>query len=121
MLQERFSRRQMTKWMGIGAAGVGTLAWPALTRADGVIVVEPPQCDPACPQPVRVGDQLVVKSHRVDVTIANQVASTKIDQVFFNPNDWVAEGTYIFPIPDGATVAKFTMIVDGQEIEATVL
>ena len=43
------------------------------------------------------------------MTIANQVATTTIDQVFFNPNDWVAEGTYIFPIPESATVGKFTM------------
>ena len=36
---------------------------PLGARADGVIIVDPPQCDPACPGPIRVGDQLVVKSH----------------------------------------------------------
>ena len=86
-----------------------------------MIIVEPPPCDPACPGPIRVGDQLTVKSHRVNVTIANQVATTAIDQVFFNHNEWVAEGTYIFPMPDGATVSKFTMTVDGQQIEAKIL
>jgi len=91
------------------------------TRADGLIIVEPPPCDDGCPGPIRVGDQLIVKSHRVDVIIVNQVATTTIDQVYFNPNEWVAEGTYIFPIPDGATVSKFTMIVDGQAIEAKIL
>ena len=90
-------------------------------RADGLIIVEPPPCDSGCPGPIRIGDYMVVKSHRVDVTIVNQVATTTIDQVFFNPNEWVAEGTYIFPIPDGATVSKFTMIVDGQPIEAKIL
>jgi Ca-activated chloride channel family protein len=94
---------------------------PLAARADGVIIVDPPPCDPACPEPIYVGDQLIVRSHRVDVTIENQVATTTIDQVFNNPNDWVAEGIYIFPIPEGATVDKFTMIVDGKSIEAKIL
>ena len=98
-----------------------SLATPALTRADGLIIVEPPECDPACSEPIYVGDQLNVTSHVVKVVIADQVATTTIDQVFHNPNDWVAEGTYIFPLPNGATVDKFTMIVDGQAIEAKIL
>ncbi len=95
---------------------------PTPARADGVIIVDPPPCDPACPpdEPWLIADGLEVKYHRVDVTIADQVATTKIDQVFHNPNDWVAEGTYIFPIPDSATVSNFVMLVDGQEIEATI-
>jgi Ca-activated chloride channel homolog len=97
------------------------LVMPLAARADGVVIVDPPPCDPACPRPILVGDQLIVKSHRVEVTIADQVATTSIDQVFNNPNDWVAEGTYIFPIPDGATVDKFTMIVDGEPVEAKIL
>ena len=98
-----------------------SLLVPLTARADGVIIVDPPQCDPACPGPTYIGDQLVVRSHKVDVTIDNQLAATKIDQVFFNPNDWVAEGTYIFPIPEGATVDKFTMTIDGQVVEAKIL
>lgn len=97
-----------------------SLAAPSLARADGVIITEPPDCDPACPEPWLIEDGLVVKYHRVDVTISDQVATTRIDQVFHNPNDWVAEGTYIFPIPQGATVADFAMYVDGQKIEATI-
>jgi Ca-activated chloride channel homolog len=122
MAEQRISRRQFSTVLAGAAATVGALAVPHWARADGVIIVEPPQCQTgACPSPIRVGDQLVVKSHRVDVQIASQVATTRIDQVFFNPNEWVAEGTYIFPIPEGATVAKFTMIVDGQAIEAKIL
>src|SRR3954451_16478760 len=61
------------------------LLMPLAARADGVIIVDPPPCDPACPKPIYVGDQLIVKSHRVEVTIADQVATTSIDQVFNNP------------------------------------
>src|SRR6187431_1131919 len=85
-----------------------SLIGPAIVRADGVVIVDPPECDPAC----YVGDQLNVTSHKVDVTIVDQIATTRIDQVFHNPNDWVAEGTYLFPLPDGATVDQFVMIVD---------
>ena len=99
-----------------------SLAAPVLARADGLIVVEPPICAPeGCPDPIFVADQLEIKYHRVDVTIADQVATTKVDQVFHNPNDWVAEGTYLFPVPEGATVDQFTMYVDGEPIEAKIL
>lgn len=97
------------------------LAAPLLTRADGLIVIDPPQCDPACSTPTFIDDQLEVTSHKVDVTIVEQIATTTIDQVFHNPNDWVAEGTYIFPLPEGATVDKFTMVVDGVAVEANIL
>ena len=122
MEMQQFSRRQLNRSLAFGAVALGAAMSPLTTRADGVIVVEPPECQTgACPGPIRIGDQLTVKNHRVNVTVANQVATTTIDQVFFNQNDWVAEGTYIFPIPDEATVSKFTMIVDGQAIEARVL
>ncbi len=90
---------------------------PLSARADGVIIVEPPTCDPACPEPVLIGDQLVIRSHRVDVTVRDQVATTRIDQVFHNPNDWAAEGTYVFPVPEGATIGEFLMWVDGEPVE----
>jgi Ca-activated chloride channel homolog len=100
------------------ATMLGTVAE---VRADGVIIVEPPVCDEFCPEPVLIGDQLVVRNHRVDVEIAGQIATTSIDQVFHNPHEWVAEGTYLFPVPEGATIDKFTMIVDGEPVEAKIL
>ncbi|MFQ5409025.1 MAG: VIT domain-containing protein [Anaerolineales bacterium] len=98
------------------------LALPAVALADGIIIVEPPICDPGpCPGPIPIADQLEIKFHRVDVTIRDQVAVTRIDQVFHNPNDWVAEGTYIFPIPDGATISEFVMWADGEPVQATLM
>ncbi len=102
-------------------AVVGSLLAPVAARADGVIIVEPPVCDPRCPGPIAIAEQLVVRSHRVDVTVEDQVATTRIDQVFHNPNDWAAEGTYVFPIPDGAAIGEFTMWVDGEAAEARLL
>ena len=98
-----------------------SLVAPLAARADGVIVVDPPRCDPVCPDPVLIADQLNIRSHRVDVSIVDQVATTRIDQVFHNPNSWAAEGTYIFPLPPGAAISDFTMTVDGEPIEARLL
>jgi Ca-activated chloride channel family protein len=66
-------------------------------------------------------DQLVIRYHHVTVSIQDQLAVTHVDQVFYNPNDWTIEGTYIFPIPDDAAVSGFTLWVDGQPVEGQVL
>ena len=56
---------------------VSLVASPLAASADGVIIVDPPVCDPVCPDPVLIADQLDVQSHRVDVSIADQVATTQ--------------------------------------------
>lgn len=66
-------------------------------------------------------DGLRIEYQRVTVTIDEQIATTHIDQLFVNDNDWLLEGTYLFPLPAGATVSQLTMWVNGQAIEARVL
>ena len=100
---------------------IGLSLVPPAARADGVIVVEPPPCEIGSCPPVPIGDQLNIRSHRVDVAIADGVATTKIDQVFANPNDWEAEGVYLFPMPQDATVSQFTIWVDGTPVAAELL
>ena len=65
--------------------------------------------------------QLVIRYHHVDITIEDQVAVTHVDQVFFNPNEWEVEGTYLFPLPAGAAVSSFTLWIDGKPVEGEVL
>ncbi len=89
-------------------------AVPAL--ADGIIIPEPPPDRPIVDVPY-----LAVKYHRVTVTIENQVATTHVDQVFVNEADFEVEGTYIFPLPEGAAISSFAMWVDGQKLEGQVL
>lgn len=108
------------------------LVTPEPARADGIIVPIPPRCDPGpcppppcpwshpCPEPSPI-TQLVIRYHHVDVTIKDQVATTRVDQVFYNPNDWQVEGTYIFPIPVDAAVSSFTLWVDGQAVQGEIL
>lgn len=99
---------------------VGPLAIVAPAAAQ-VIIVDPPPCDPGCTEPVLLGAQLDITSHRVEVEIRDGVAETRVDQVFHNPNSWVAEGVYLFPVPEGAAVAEFTMWVDGEPVQAELL
>ena len=100
------------------------LAVPARARADGIIIPDPPVCDRApCPPPPRPlpMEQLVIRNHRVSVTIQDQVAVTHVDQVFYNPNDWTIEGTYIFPLPTDAAVNAFALWIDGEPVQGEVL
>ena len=54
--------------------------------------------------------------HKVDASIEDQVAITTVEQTFRNHTDRQLEATYLFPIPRGASVNKFTMWVDGKEV-----
>jgi Ca-activated chloride channel family protein len=99
-------------------AGLLELVAPAAPAlADGIIIVDPPPNVP----PIRLDEALTIKYHRVSVTIEDQVATTRVDQLFLNENSWTAEGTYIFPLPKGAAVSEFIMWVDGQPVTAEIL
>lgn len=98
-----------------------SMVLPLSVRADGVIVVDQPDCAIGCTEPVSVGDQLIVRSLKVEVEIDQQIATTTINQRFLNPNDRVAEGIYLFPLPEGAVISQFSMMMDGQAVGATLL
>jgi Ca-activated chloride channel family protein len=61
------------------------------------------------------GGPLDMVDHKVTVAIDEQVAVTRIEQTFRNHTDRALEATYVFPVPKGASVNKFTMWVDGKE------
>ncbi len=90
--------------------------------ADGIIIPNPPICDlwPCPPQPLPVA-QLEIRYHHVTVEINDQVATTHVEQVFYNPNDWQIEGTYIFPIPYEAVITDFSLWIDGKQTPGKVL
>jgi Ca-activated chloride channel family protein len=100
---------------------LGMLAPATPALADGIIVPDPPVCGgELCPGPFPMS-QLAIRYHRVEVSIEDQVATTRVDQVFRNDNDFVVEGTYIFPLPPGAAVTQFTLWIDGEPVEGKVL
>jgi len=109
-------------WLGLVVSG----------RADGLIVIhDPPPWHPRppiihprpWPMPPRIYyfAPLEVVYHHVNVKIDGQIATTSIDQEFFNPNNQRLEGTYLFPVPKGAQLNKFSMDIDGKQVEAELL
>ncbi len=106
------------------------LATSAAALADGLIIIHnppprpihrPPHHAPHWHRPHPVFAPLEVAFHKVDVAIDGQKATTRVDQEFFNPNDSVLEGEYLFPIPTGAHIDKFTMRVGDKDLEAELL
>jgi Ca-activated chloride channel homolog len=110
------TNRAMKRSLLILAAGL--LGILSNARGDGFIVVERPFL-------VRPGHfpfaPLEVTSHHVEVKIDGQLAITSIDQEFYNPNDQRLEGTYMFPVPKGAHIDKFSMEIGGKMVDAELL
>ena len=90
------------------------LLFTVSTYADGFIVIPRPH---PLPNPF----PLEVVYHNVDVRIDGQSAITNIDQSFYNPSQYQLEGYYIFPIPKGAVINNFTMVINGKETKAELL
>lgn len=115
----------------------GAVAPVSQSRAAGLIIVDeahwwpgpiPPHPIPP-PRPPRpipwprpfVFAPLEVNSTKATVRINDQIAVTRIEQEFYNPNPARLEGTFVFPVPKGAHLDKFTMDIDGRQVEAELL
>src|SRR5881275_500101 len=79
-------------------------------RAEGLLIPDDKKVPP-----------LAMVNHKVTVTIEDQVATTTVEQTFRNHTDRPLEATYLFPVPRGASVDKFTMWVDGKEVKGELL
>ncbi|MFN7975945.1 MAG: VIT and VWA domain-containing protein [Acidobacteriota bacterium] len=64
---------------------------------------------------------LAIKSHRVETTIRDQAATTKVVQVFQNNVNQTLEATYLFPLPKDASIRDFSMIINGQRVQGELL
>ncbi len=81
-----------------------SLAAASTAVAQGLIVPTEPDLPP-----------LALMRHRVTVSIENQAATTTVEQVFQNNTERQLEAQYVFPIPRGAAMSRFTMLVNGKE------
>ncbi len=117
---------------GLRLAPVILLALAALAAAvpalaDGLIVIPRPippgPFPPPIPRPIPPEPPfpLEVRYHRVEVTISDQAAVTRIDQEFFNPGSSRLEGIYLFPLPEGAVIRDFALEIDGKPAAAELL
>jgi Ca-activated chloride channel homolog len=68
-----------------------------------------------------LGGKLKIVEQDVHVTINNGIAVTQIDQVFLNTENRIVEALYTFPVPNGASVSNFTMIINGKEMVGEVV
>ncbi len=65
--------------------------------------------------------QVRLKSHRVTATIRDGVADVTVEQTFHSDAAAQLEGTYLFPLPKGAAVAKFAMTMGGRMVAGEVV
>lgn len=92
------------------ALGVGVQLMPTDAHALGLLIPKNTKVRP-----------FDVESHRVNVTITNTAALTKITQVFRNHTNGPMEATFVFPIPEGATVSNFSLWINGKKTPGAVL
>lgn len=61
------------------------------------------------------------RTQEVNTTIHDQIATSRVEQVFYNPTNRRLEATYYFPIPRNAHIDRFSMFIDGTEVEGELL
>ena len=113
-------KRLLALLLFLGAA-VAASADGLIIVHDPLVILPHPRAPWPGPPPVFTFAPLEVAFHHVEVKVRDQIATTAVDQEFFNPNDRQLEGTYIFPVPKGAHIDKFSMDVDGKPVEAELL
>ncbi len=83
--------------------------------------IVPPETIPPRPPSRPVWATLETVFTKADIRIKDQLATTVIEQEFYNPNARQLEGTFLFPVPKGAQINKFTMEINGRPVEAELL
>lgn len=75
------------------------------------------------PRPVRTpqANWAWVKKAKMDVTITGQHAKVTVDEEFFNPNNWQAEGVFLFPLPKNAAIHDMSFWMNGKEYKGEML
>ncbi len=62
-------------------------------------------------------EELQIASQEVRIAIRDGIAQTIVDQRFFNPSSQPLEGWYWFTIPEGASVERFALEVNGRLVD----
>ncbi len=96
----------MRYWLALGCIAICL----DQARADGIMIPYERSMPP-----------LAMVSHKVEITLEDQVAVTHVEQTFRNSTHQSLEATYLFPVPQGASVTKFSMWVNGRETKGELL
>lgn len=90
----------------IAALGIAGISPTQQVRADGLLMIEGVYRQP-------------LYSH-VDVSIENKIATTVLEQKFYNELEREVSAVYVAPVPDGATILSFAEKVDDKWVEAEI-
>ena len=64
---------------------------------------------------------LEINRHHIKIGIKNQLVTTKVDQIFINPNSFEVNSMYIFPVPGDAVVSNLALSIDGKLVSGELL
>lgn len=87
----------------------------SLAFSSGIIAV-PPESDLGIDKVY-----LSVESFYENIEVREGIAHITIDEIFINPYDKTVEGIFLFPLPEGASVNKFSMLIDGASVQGEIL
>ncbi|GAB4327814.1 MAG: hypothetical protein Kow0074_23320 [Candidatus Zixiibacteriota bacterium] len=99
-------------WWMFGVTVICTLA---ATTAHAVMIVTPKSAQPDN------YPALTLSREVIDATLTDRAAEVTVTFTYHNNSPFVLEGTYLFPLPPEAAVDKFSLEVDGEEIDAELL
>ncbi len=101
-----------TRCLGLLLAGASLLqfAAPNTANAAGLLIADG-----------GLGGVLEIREHSAQVVINNGIAVTTVTEVFHNTESRQLEALYTFPVPKGASVANFSMWINGKEMVGEVL
>src|SRR5687768_7648667 len=57
----------------------------------------------------------------VDATVRGDAAETRVEHVFWNPTGETLQGTFRFPLPEGAVLVGLAMEVEGELVEGALV
>jgi Ca-activated chloride channel family protein len=108
------SKIRIFRWHRFAAALLVAVGLVAMTagnaRAAGLLIADG-----------GLGGVLEIDEHTARVTINNGIAVTEVTQVFHNTENRQVEALYLFPVPKGASVANFSMWINGKEMTGEVV
>ncbi|GIW82808.1 MAG: inter-alpha-trypsin inhibitor domain-containing protein [Gemmatales bacterium] len=83
---------------------------PGFARSHGLLIPADKKVPP-----------LAMLNHQVQISMEDQVTTTRVEQTFRNHTSRNLEATYVFPVPKGASVRDFSMWVNGKEVRGELL
>ncbi|MDF1702614.1 MAG: VIT domain-containing protein, partial [Planctomycetota bacterium] len=94
----------------------GLLASPFPCHANGILLAGEGSTTAArSDHPVRL------RRHTVNAKLDGQIAQVTVEQVFYSSSHQQLEGTYLFPLPEGAVVSDFAMTMAGKMVKGEVI